>query len=157
RAAEQRRRRRTQLALAAAVGLVLLGGIVGTSLGFLRAERLRQVAETNEQQALAEKSRAEASQQQALDALRGMTDEEIEKLLGSRPALGPSEKAFLQAALKRWQAFAAEQGDSERARAIRAEGLGQVAHLRQKLGQDEEAQAGWEQARALFEALAADV
>src|SRR5207237_1181811 len=115
-------------------------------------ERLRRVAEMKEQEALAEKARAldaaeserqakqneaaqrqraEAARQQAMDALRATTDEVVERLIGSKPELGPAERDFLEAALKRWQAFAAETGEGEQVRAIRAEGANRVAGLRQ--------------------------
>jgi tetratricopeptide (TPR) repeat protein len=143
--------------LAAGISAVLLlGGIVGTSLGFLRAERLRTVAENKEKEALQEKAKAEASQQQAMEALKATTDDVIEQLLSAKPVLGPAEKAFLKATLKRWQTFAAEEGESERARAIRAHGTYRVAYLRQKLGQHEEARAGYEEAIDLCQKLAAE-
>jgi tetratricopeptide (TPR) repeat protein len=150
------RRHRGPVLAASIIAVLLLGGIVGTSVGFLRADRLRQVAENREQEALDEKAKAEASQQQAMDALKATTDDVIEQLLSSKPTLGPTEKAFLQATLKRWQTFAAEQGDSEHARAIRAEGTYRVAHLRSKLGQNDEARTGYEEAIILFQELTAD-
>jgi serine/threonine protein kinase/tetratricopeptide (TPR) repeat protein len=150
------RKHRGSVVAAGIMIVLLLGGIVGTSLGFLRADRLRQVAEDREQVALNEKARAEASQQQAMDALKATTNDVIEQLLGAKPALGPAEKAFLQATLKRWQTFAAEQGESERARAIRAEGTFRVAYLRQNLGQNDDACPGYQEAINLYAQLAAD-
>jgi serine/threonine protein kinase/tetratricopeptide (TPR) repeat protein len=164
------RKYRGPVLAAGVMAVLLLGGIVGTSLGFLRAERLRHLAEQKEylaeekehlakekeREAVKQKARAEASQQQAMDALRATTDDVIEQLLGARPALGPVEKAFLQATLKRWQTFAAEQGEGQRARAIRAEGVFRVALLRLKLGQKEEAAAAYEEAIQLYSQLAAD-
>src|SRR5580704_14057609 len=48
--------------LAASVILVLLvGGIIGTSLGFVQAQRLRQIAEKNERTAQGEKANALAA------------------------------------------------------------------------------------------------
>jgi serine/threonine protein kinase/tetratricopeptide (TPR) repeat protein len=150
------RKHRGSVLAASIIAVLLLVGIIGTSLGFLRAERLRHLAEIKEQEAVGEKAKAEASQQQAMDALRAMTDDVIEHLLGAKPVLGPVEKAFLQATLKRWQTFAAEQGEDRRARAIRAEGVFRVAYLWLKLGQKDEAVAGYEDAIRLFSKLAAD-
>jgi serine/threonine protein kinase/Tfp pilus assembly protein PilF len=99
---------------------------------------------------------AVVAQQRAMEALRATTDDIMEQLLGARPALGPTEKAFLQAALKRWQLFAAEKGASPLARTIRAEGLFRVAVLRHKLGEWEAAQADYGQAIGLQEQLAAE-
>jgi serine/threonine protein kinase/tetratricopeptide (TPR) repeat protein len=150
--------------LAAAVILALLvAGIVGTSLGFLRAERLRTAAEENRQAALAAagaereaKQKAEASQKRAMEALRATTDDVVEQLIGARPDLGPAERAFLENTLKRWQACAAEHGDGELARAVRAEGVFRVAFLRAMLGEQEEALAGYREATALWQQLVAD-
>jgi serine/threonine protein kinase/tetratricopeptide (TPR) repeat protein len=149
------RRHRGPVLAAAIIAVLLVGGIAGTSVGFLRADRLRQVAENKEQEARGEKAKAEASQQRAMDALAATTDEVIEQLLSGKPVLGLSEKAFLEATLRRWQTFAAEQGDSERARAIRAEGTLRVAHLRWKFGQYD-ARAGYEEAIKLYGTLAED-
>jgi non-specific serine/threonine protein kinase/serine/threonine-protein kinase len=100
-----RKHRGPVLAATVSVGL-LVAGIIGTSLGFVRAEWLRQLAEEKEQAALderakalaaaaaerqakqheaAERKKAEAAQRQAMEALRATTDEVIEQLLGARP------------------------------------------------------------------------
>jgi tetratricopeptide (TPR) repeat protein len=159
------------------IALLLVVGILGTSLGFLRAERLRQIAEANERAALEEKAKAdeasaaesrakqnerqerrkaEASRRQAMEALRATTDDVVEQLIGARPALGPVGRAFLESTLKRWQAFAAERGTSEQARDVRAEGTFRVAILRARLGDRDAGLAGLREARALMEKLAAD-
>jgi tetratricopeptide (TPR) repeat protein len=150
------RKHRGPVLAAGIIGVLLVGGIFGTSLGFWRAERLRQIAEQREQEALHEKANAEASQKQAMDALRATTDDVVERLIGGKPMLGPAEKEFLENTLKRWQTFASEQGQGEQARAIRAEGTYRVANLRQNLGQHETALGGYQEANILFEKLAAD-
>jgi eukaryotic-like serine/threonine-protein kinase len=164
--------------LAAGVILVLLvGGIISTSMALLRAERLRQIAEENEQTAQTEKTnalasaaaarlaqdneaaqrkKAEAAQRQAMEALRATTDDVVGQLIGARPALSPSEKTFLEKTLKRWQTFAAEKGDGELARHIRAEGVARVAYLRLKLSEQDAALAGFGEASVLWEKLADD-
>jgi tetratricopeptide (TPR) repeat protein len=143
--------------LAACIILVLLVcGIVGTSLGFARAQRLRILAEQRESEALDEKTKAEASQKQAMEVLRATTDDVIEQLIGGKPVLGPTEKTFLEKTLKRWQTFAAEQGEGEQARAIRAEGTWRVASLRLWLAPHESALGGFQEAIILYERLAAD-
>jgi serine/threonine protein kinase/tetratricopeptide (TPR) repeat protein len=116
------------------------------------AEEERQAREREAEQRKA----AVAAQQRAMEALRATTDDVIEHLLSARPMLGPTEKAFMEATLKRWQVFAAENGDSEEARAIRAEGLFRVARLRNRLGEREAALADYCQAIGLLEKLAAD-
>jgi serine/threonine protein kinase/tetratricopeptide (TPR) repeat protein len=143
------RKHRGPLVAVSAIVLLLVAGIIGTSVGLVRAERLRGLAEEKERAAL-------ASQQQAMEALRATTDDVVEQLLGGRPVLGPAEKAFLEKTLKRWQAFADAAGEGEQARAIRAEGVFRVASLRAKLGQRDEAVLGFREAIALQQKLVDD-
>jgi serine/threonine protein kinase len=171
------RKHRGPVLAASVILLLLVGGMIGTTLGFLRAERLRQTAEENEQRAQQEKTnalasaesereakqneaaqrtKAEAAQRQAMEALQATSDEVIEQLIGARPALGPVEKAFLEKTLTRWQTFAAEKGDGELARQVRAEGVLRVATLRAKLGEHDAALAGFREASVLWGKLAAE-
>jgi len=143
------RRHKGQVLAAGIIVGLLAAGIVGTSIGLVQARRAQRSAS-------ASASAAEAAQQQAMEALRVTTDEVVEKLLSAKPELGPDEKEFLESTLKRWQSFAAQQGESVLARRVRAEGLRRVAYLRQKLGQNEEARAGYQQAIAGYAQLAAD-
>jgi tetratricopeptide (TPR) repeat protein len=70
--------------------------------------------------------------------------------------LGAREKTYLETRLKRWQSLAERTGDDERSRAIRAEGQFRVAQVRHKLGQAEEATAGFREALILQRKLADD-
>jgi serine/threonine protein kinase/tetratricopeptide (TPR) repeat protein len=150
------RKHRGPVLAAVAILALLVAGIAGTSLGFVRAERQRQIAEGNEEAALKEKAKAQTAQKQAMEALRATTDDVVEQLIGARQALGPAERAFLENTLKRWQTFAAEQGDDQLARLVRAEGVFKVAYLRSHLGQHDAAIAGFREAIALCEQLAAE-
>jgi serine/threonine protein kinase/tetratricopeptide (TPR) repeat protein len=160
------------------ITVLLTGGIVGTSLGFLRAERLRQIAEANEQTALdekanavasafaehkakenetAERKKAVAARAQALQVLRDTTDDMMEQLIAARPTLGRAEKAFLENTLKRWQTFAAEQGTGQPEREVRGEGMLRVAALRGALGERDSAfLASQREATAHWEKMVAD-
>jgi serine/threonine protein kinase/tetratricopeptide (TPR) repeat protein len=102
------------------------------------------------------KRKAVEFRDKALDALRATTGEDVEQLIGSKPALGTSETAYLEAIVKRWQAFATQEGGDESSRAIRAEGHHRVGRLWQKLGRPGEARPECEKAVALREKLAAD-
>jgi serine/threonine protein kinase/tetratricopeptide (TPR) repeat protein len=171
------RKHRGPVVAAGCILLLLVAGIVGTSLGFVRAERLRELAEANAKTALEEKAKAvaaadaervakqneaaerknaEVAQRRAMIALQATTDDVTEQLIGARAALGPLEKAFLEKTLERWQTFAAEKGDSEQARYIRAEGTFRVARLRTKLGDRKEGLAGLRKSLVLIEQLAVD-
>jgi hypothetical protein len=105
------------------------------------------------QKEVAERKKALVAHAKVVDELRATTDEALEALIGSRPALGPAEKAFLEKTLKRWRRFAAEWAEGELARALRAEGVYYVTVLRQKLGQIEGVAAGYEEAIALLESV----
>jgi hypothetical protein len=94
----------------------------------IRAEEQRRIADS-------QKKKAEQAEADTLADYRASTDDAIEQLIGSKAALGPQEKAYLEQTLKRWLAFAARQGDDQRSQAIRAEGHHRVALLWQKLGQ----------------------
>src|SRR5262249_7319717 len=62
------RRHRGPVVASGVIAMLLVAGIVGTSLGFVRAERLRHIAEDN--------------QRQAMEALRATTDDVVEQLIG---------------------------------------------------------------------------
>jgi tetratricopeptide (TPR) repeat protein len=160
--AEEQRRRRVWLSLAAAVLLALAAGVVGTTLGMVRADQARvaeegqrQIAEDKEREAEAQRRQAVEFRDRALDALRATTGEDVEQLIAAKPALGTDERAYLEAIVKPWQAFAAQEGDDEQSRALRGEGHLRVGNLLQKLGRRDQARGEYEQARVLFQELAA--
>ncbi len=157
------RKYRAGLTVAALCAGLVVGGALVTGWQAVRARRAERQAVTERDRATAAaeaerqaKQQAEAARQQAMDALRATTDEVVERLIGAKPELGPAEREFLEAAVKRWQAFAAEAGESEQARAIRAEGANRVAALRERLGQHEETVAGYRKALGLWGKLVAD-
>jgi tetratricopeptide (TPR) repeat protein len=140
------RKHRGPLLAVSVMVLLLVAGIIGTSVGLVLAQEKEREAEK-------EKAAALASQKQAMDSLRATTDDVVEQLIGGKPVLGPAEKAFLEATLKRWQAFADAAGEGEQTRAVRAEGVYRVANLRAKLGQRDEAVLGYREAIALRQKL----
>jgi serine/threonine protein kinase len=162
------RRHRGPVLAAAAVVVALVGGMVGTTLGLVRAEQAlaaeakqRGIAEASELEAQAQKTEAQAQKQRAVEfrdkalgALRAATGEDVEKLIGSKKQLGPPERAYLEAIAGRWQAFAAQEGDDEQAQRLRGEGHFQVARLWDKLGRPQEALAEYEKAEEVMTKLA---
>jgi serine/threonine protein kinase/tetratricopeptide (TPR) repeat protein len=143
------RKHRGPLLAVSGIVLLLVAGIIGTSVGLV-------LAQEKEREAQKDKAAALASQKQAMDSLRAATDDVVEQLIDGKPVLGPAEKAFLETTLKRWQAFADATGEGEQARAIRAEGWSRVASLRAKLGQRDEAVIGYQEAIALCQKLVDD-
>ncbi len=154
------RRNKGPVIAASLVLLALVAGIVGTSIGLIRAEQRRVEAERaradeseQRQIAEAEKEKAQKAAANTLADYRASTDDAIEQLIGSKEELGPQERAYLEKTLKRWQAFANRQGDDERSRAIRAEGHFRVALLWDKLGRKQEARAEYLAARHIQKKL----
>jgi serine/threonine-protein kinase len=136
-------------------GVVLLAaGVVGLSVGLWAVGREQQRTKEAARRAEQQKERAQQAEKETLEQYRAGTDDAIEQLIGSKSVLGPQEKSYLEKTLKRWQALADRAGDDERSRAVRAEGHFRVALLRHRLGQSDEAIAGYRQALALREKLA---
>ena len=159
--AEEYRRRKLWLGLAATVLVVLLAGIVGTTLGLIRARQAgaaeaeqRRIAEDNERRADAQRKQAIEFRDKALGALRATTSEDVEKLIGEKGELGPNERAYLEAIAKRWQTFADQEGADEQSRALRGEGHARVANLWQRLGRLREARGKFREARDIQQELA---
>jgi tetratricopeptide (TPR) repeat protein len=143
--------------------LTLIMGVVGTTIGLLRAQDERAkangAAESEREQrgiAEAEKNRAIEFRNKALDALRAATGPDVEKLIGAKKELGANERAYLEAIAKRWQTFADQEETDEPTRALRGEGYFHVALLEHRLSRRDEARSRYEKAREIRERLAAE-
>jgi serine/threonine protein kinase/tetratricopeptide (TPR) repeat protein len=143
-----RRHRGRVTAAAAMVALVLAGSAVSTWQA-VRATR----AERETGQALAQVTAAQGQTREALDAL---TDDVVETIFTKRPELDDTAKAFLRKVLAFYEEFTQQSGETAEARLVRARGYFKVAHLRSLLGEPPEAEAGFRQAEALLEQLAAE-
>jgi serine/threonine protein kinase len=129
-----------------AAALMVAATAVSTWQAF-RATRARAVAQQNLR-------RAEQAESETLDAYRSGTDEAVERLITSRPVMGPQERAYLESTLKRWQALASRGGQDERSQAIRGEGHYRVGRLWSQLGRNDEARANLVEALRVQEHLA---
>jgi serine/threonine protein kinase/tetratricopeptide (TPR) repeat protein len=154
------RRHRGPVVAAALVVLALLGGITGTLWGLFEAQEQERLASRradaeNEQRRRAddERERAVRFRDQALDALRATTGEDVEKLIGSRTELSARERAYLEAIAQRWLAFAEQAGTDVESRELRAEGLAQVAMLRRSFDDPARVRAGLEESLATWTRL----
>ncbi len=146
----------------------LAAGIVGTSLGFIRAESQRKIAEQARSEAderaageLAAKTEAqrlqkiaEEAEDAALESYRESTSDAIANLIGSKPELGPKERSYLENAYRRWQSFADRQGSDERSSNTRAQGNFHVGIVWARLGEHAKASTALEQSVSLWTALA---
>jgi serine/threonine-protein kinase len=147
--------RRHRAAVGSAVAALVVA-LIATTVGLfvLRAaeSRERGLRETADD----EKVKAETSRKEAIEALRVLTDDIVEKAIAAKASLGAAEKQFLEKALVRWQKFASVSGENEQARAIRAEGEYRVAFLRAYLGQLDDALSGFQKAIAEWNRLVED-
>ena len=146
----------------------LSAGVVGTSLGFLRAESQRKIAEQARNEAdertageMAAKNEAqrlqkiaEEAEDAALESYRESTSDAIANLLSSKPELGPKERSYLENAHRRWQSFADRQGNDERSSNTRAQGNFHLGIVWGRLGEHAKASTAFEQTVSLWTALA---
>ena len=84
---------------------------------------------------------------------RASTDDAIEQLISSKEELGTKERVYLEKTLKRWQAFAARQGNDVHSQTIQGEGCYRVGQLWQRLGRLDEARSAYEEARRILNGL----
>jgi serine/threonine protein kinase len=150
------RRNRVALAAATVVALTVLLAVAGLAALALLLRQERDRAEANAEDARGRQREAEQARRRTREALNALTDGVIANLFARQPRLGPEEKQFLREVLEHYEEIAAEQGDTEPARASRADGYCRVANLRTYLGELAEAERSYETGLALYSRLAAD-
>src|SRR5262249_31265624 len=126
---------------------LLVLAVIGLGVGLVAVHGEQQKT----QAALAAERTAKTQAREALDALM---NDVVETMFAQQPELGETEKAFLRKVLASYEAITQELGETAEARFLRARGYHRVARLRHLLGEPDE--AGWRQAVALLEQLAAD-
>jgi serine/threonine protein kinase/tetratricopeptide (TPR) repeat protein len=143
-----RRNKGTVTVAAAMVALVL----AGTGVSTWQAVRATY-AEKRTSNALAKETAAQTQMREALDAL---TDDVVERMFARQPELEESEKEFLRKVLGHYEAAAALALGTAEGQFLRAKGSFKVAHLRELLGEQPQAVAGYRQAALLLRQLAAE-
>jgi serine/threonine protein kinase/tetratricopeptide (TPR) repeat protein len=143
------RRHRGAVFTATTAVVLLAAGVVGTGWGLLWALREHH----NRALALEAEVKAKRSAERSLDTL---TEDVVENLLSRQPTPGETEKAFLRKVLGLYDEFTRELGETESARAVRANGFHRVATVRAVLGELADAEAAFDQALELRAGLAAD-
>ena len=136
------RRHHGKVAAAGVFLMLLLAGTVVSTWQAVRATRAGRAAM--------------AAETQTRDALDALTDDVVERLLAKQPELGDEETAFLRKVLGFYEAFTQQLGETAEARYLRAKGYFKVALLRKRLGERDEALAGFRQGKDLFGQLVAD-
>jgi serine/threonine protein kinase len=156
------RRNKGPVLAAGVIVLLLAAGIVGTTIGLIRAlaaeqqtsEALTQVTaeQAKTQAALTAETAAQTKSREALDVL---TDDVVERLFAKQPELEEAEKAFLRKVLGFYEAITQQLGETPEARLLRGKGYFKVAYLRALLGELVTAEEAYSQALSLLEPLPA--
>ena len=164
------RKNRGPVIAASLLLLTLLAGIVGTTVGLLRAETKAQDAkkaqdiaeakeiEANRQKAnaLEQRARAEKARNRTRDALDAMTSTITGDSLNAQNEISAEQKKFLTEVLEYYKEFAGETADDESSRTQTALAAQRVAAIEFPLGRITEAAAAARQSRDLYAKLVAD-
>jgi tetratricopeptide (TPR) repeat protein len=134
------RRHKGPVLAAVLVFLTLIGGVVGTTAGMLRAARDRD-------EALRQRRRT----RQALDDMLG--DQSFAWLKTQKQVL-PEQRRFLETALAYYREFAAEAGSDNDALRLEAEANYRVGRILDVLQQETEAEGSYRRAATLYGQLA---
>jgi serine/threonine protein kinase len=140
------RRNRGPVAAAAALVLVLLAGVVGTTWGLLWANRAREAEAW-------ERDRAARARDRAWQALDDMTSPLTHASILTQPTVTPGQKQFLARVLPYYRELAGEQADDEPTRHRIADAALGVSVIEWNLGRREESEVASRQAMALFTEL----
>jgi tetratricopeptide (TPR) repeat protein len=127
--------------------VLLLGGIIGTSVGLIQAERARGVAQANAE-------RAEANFKEARTAVDDMYTQVAEKWLAQQPQLETVQREFLQKALQFYERFAREYSSDPSMRLETARAYRRIAEIQRKLGKAPQAEQAYKKAAESFQKLA---
>jgi serine/threonine-protein kinase len=147
------RRHRT---LVAAAALLLMTAVAGLSVGTVllsqanaRTEQQRRLAETNFQ-------KAEANFRKAREAVDEYFTKVSQSKLLNVPGLQPLRKELLESARKYYDQFLRDRGTDSTVRAEAAEAWYRLGYIESEVGTEAEAAKDFQEAVAMFEALARD-
>ncbi len=135
------RRNKGPVLAVSVIVLLLVTGIVGITVGLVRALAA-------ERRAVTERDEKEEARRQTRQALNTMTDAVVEDLLGRQMQLTEEHREFLKKVLDYHAAFATAGGDDPEGRASRADGHLRVSGIRFRLGEFKLAES------AMYDALA---
>jgi serine/threonine protein kinase/tetratricopeptide (TPR) repeat protein len=141
------RRHRAPVLGAAVIAVLLLGGIIGTSVGLIQAERARGVAQANAE-------RAEDNFKEARTAVDDMYTQVAEKWLAHQPHLETVQREFLQKALQFYERFAREYSSDPSMRLETARAYRRIGEIQRKLGKAPQAGQAFKKAAESFQELA---
>lgn len=142
------RRHRGPVIAGSLISAALLLGMIGTTIGFIRSEQNRKLAESErqvaqrtaakERQAREEEANQRAKAERVIDRTLGildsMTSEDSLRAMTSQQALTDDQQRFLTTVLDYYQDLAKESGDEEDDRFRTARAAGKMADVQGKLG-----------------------
>jgi eukaryotic-like serine/threonine-protein kinase len=140
------RRHRGPVLGAAVIAVLLLGGIIGTSVGLFQAKRARGVAQANAE-------RAEANFKEARTAVDDMYTQVAEKWLAQEPHLEAVQREFLEKALQFYERFAREYGSDPRMRLETDRAYRRIGEIQHKLGKTPQAERAFKRAAESLQEL----
>jgi tetratricopeptide (TPR) repeat protein len=143
------RRKPAVASLVASAGLLLITVVVALAAGLWAVNREKDRTE----EALHAEARARQRARQALDE---MTSQVIEDWLARQKYLEPMHQEFLEKALKHYEEFARESGDTEEIRHDVARAYLRIGQIHKKLGDYAQAEAALRHAQGLLHQLVAD-
>jgi tetratricopeptide (TPR) repeat protein len=150
-------RRNKGAVLAVGIFLLLIAvGVVGTTIGMMRA--LAAEGKTGEalKQVTAEQVKTQAALTSARATLDALAEDVVETMFARQPELGEKEKAFLHKMLGFYEEVTRLLGQTTEARLLRARGTFQAAYLRGLLGDHVRAVEGYRHAVRLLGEVAGD-
>jgi serine/threonine protein kinase/tetratricopeptide (TPR) repeat protein len=150
------RRHKGAFAVVAAVVFFVLVTIAGLVVNNRLVTREKVEKEQALDRALREKERADANLLRARKAVKDYLTEAAANPLLKEADFHDLRQKLLESALPFYQEFLKQQSDDPELEAERARAYGDLARIREDLGQLEQALAGYEQQRAISERLAAD-
>ncbi len=150
------RRNRGPVLAAGLVTVALLGGIVGTTFGLIRADTRRVEAEQAQDAEAQQRTKAEKARNRTRQALDAMMSSVTGDSLSTQKEISAEQKKFLTEVLTYYQEFAGEKADDEPSRASTAAAASRVGPIEYRLGRKVEAEAAIRLAHNGYEKLAAD-
>ena len=128
------RRNKGPVAAATIVALALLGGIVGTSWGMVRAREAQAEADTQRSEAERQRDTAVSARHRTREALDLMTSHEAESAMARQREIAPEQRQFLEQVLPYYREFANEPGEDRQGRERLAAAHLRLAGLLHRLG-----------------------
>jgi eukaryotic-like serine/threonine-protein kinase len=157
------RRNRGPVLAASVVIVALIGGVIGTTLGLIRAEQHRLVVESQRNE-LAERNQAlEAAHERerllnerARQAIETVASDTAIDQLTRQKELRPDQKAFLNKLVQYYAQSAKEAATTEQERSRQARAYFRIGRMNQILGRSSDSENAYRRAVALFLRLATD-